>query len=129
LSLDTTELEIHGQERIIDRKRSGRAKNKPEPEWLLQADIYQLAVPLPHDWHVSVTTKMPKVQLPEDLASLRHEVQPRERVERMLVMLVRKLGWLYQTFGPDEPWPTQGTLHPWACGFCGYRDDCWAWKQ
>lgn len=118
-----------GQARIIDRKRSGRAKTKPEPEWLLQADIYQLAVPLPHDWHISVTTKTPKVQLPSDNALLSHAVAPRERTEKTMQMLVKKLGWLYQTFGPDDPWPAGGKLHPWSCSFCGYRPDCWAWAE
>src|SRR5262245_35882282 len=37
-----------GEERIIDRKRSGRSPGKrPSPEWLFQASIYQLATPLP----------------------------------------------------------------------------------
>jgi CRISPR/Cas system-associated exonuclease Cas4 (RecB family) len=129
IQLDTVTLETGGgNPRIIDRKRSGRAKNKPEPEWLLQAAIYQLAVPLPHEWHISVTTKTPKIQLPSDNALLRVEVENKERTEKMLQMLVKKLGWLYQTFGPDDPWPTGGKLHPWACGFCGYRPDCWGWK-
>jgi len=115
-------------EAIIDRKRAGRSKTSPEGEWLLQADIYQLADPLPHEWHISVTTKAPKLQLPQDTPSLRYQVQPRERVERMVSMLVRKIGWMYAQFGPNEPWPTTGKTHPWACGYCGYRDDCWGWK-
>jgi hypothetical protein len=119
-------VETGNGDRIIDRKRSGRAKTKPEAEWLLQADIYQLADPLPHDWHVSVTTKTPRVQTPVDNEKLTRAVQPRERVERQVSMLVQKLGWLYQTFGPDDAWPTTGTLHPWACSFCGFKPLCWA---
>ena len=112
---------------IIDRKRRARRSLKIEPEWSLQAEIYQLAEPLPHDWHLSVTTKTPQVVAFEP--ELRQELPPRARSERLLQQLVAKIGWLYQRFGPDEPWPTTGKMHPWACGYCGYRDRCWGWKE
>ena len=112
--------------RIIDRKRRARRTLKIEPEWSIQAEIYQLAVPAPHDWHLSVTTKTPQVVIFEP--ELTQELPPAERSERLLRQIVYKIGWLYQRFGPDEPWPTTGKLHPWACSYCGFRKDCWGWK-
>jgi hypothetical protein len=32
------------------------------------------------------------------------------------------------TLGPDEPWPTLGRFHDWACSYCGFRNDCPAWR-
>lgn len=111
---------------IIDRKRRARRTLKIEAEWSIQAEIYQLAVPLPHQWHLSVTTKTPQAVAFED--ELTQTLPPRERSERLLRQLVSKIGWLYQRFGPDEPWPTTGKLHPWACGYCGFREGCWGWQ-
>ena len=113
--------------RIIDRKRRSRKTLKIEPEWSIQAEIYQLAEPLPHEWHLSVTTKVP--QAVAFAPELIQPLPPRSRSELLLKQLVAKLGWLYRRFGPDEPWPSTGRLHPWACSYCGYRDDCWAWRM
>ena len=33
-----------------------------------------------------------------------------------------------EQYGPDEPWPTTGRFHTWACDYCGFRGDCPAWK-
>lgn len=124
------DLVAEGQEvvtrRIIDRKRRARRTLKIEPEWSIQAEIYQLAEPVPHEWHLSVTTKEPQAVF--GAPELVQRVPPQERSERLLRQLVAKLGWLYQRYGPDEPWPTSGKLHPWACGYCGYRDTCWGWQ-
>ncbi len=38
-----------------------------------------------------------------------------------------KIGFLYQRYGPDEPWPATGKAHTWACGYCGFKPDCWGW--
>lgn len=108
--------------RIIDRKRRARGTRKIEPEWWLQARVYQLARDLPHEWHISVDTSKPYVLSGEELT-----VQPKTRslTERMLHQVVAKIGFLYQRYGPDEPWPATGMMHPWACGYCGFRPDCW----
>lgn len=125
LDLDPGEAEL--TRRIIDRKRRARKTLKIEPEWSIQAEIYQLAEPLPHEWHLSVTTKIP--QAIAFAPELMQKLPPRMRSELLLQQLVAKLGWLYQRFGPDEPWTSTGRLHPWACSYCGYREDCWAWKE
>lgn len=109
---------------IIDRKRTGRGYNKVDPEWSLQAEVYQYVKPLPFEWHLSVTTKNPYCK-----TDLRQEPPPHDRVLMMLRQQVLRIGWLYQRFGPDEPWPATGKMHTWACSYCGYRDDCWGWKD
>lgn len=108
--------------RIIDRKRRARGSRKIEPEWALQARVYQLARDLPHEWHISVNTSKPYVLSGEELTL---PVRSSALTQRMLHQVVAKIGFLYQRYGPDEPWPATGTLHPWACGYCGFRADCW----
>lgn len=112
--------------RIIDRKRRARSTVKPEADWALQAEIYQLVEPLPFEWQISVTTKEPKVLYGDP--GLLQAVPRKARTERLVNQLVAKIGFLYMKYGPDEPWPATGKLHPWACGFCGFREDCWGWQ-
>jgi CRISPR/Cas system-associated exonuclease Cas4 (RecB family) len=112
---------------MIDRKRRGRASARPEPEWVIQAEIYQLARPLPHEWHISVTPSG-KILLPtggkDDLLTL--PVGSRWKAELLLTQIVGEVGYYYRRYGPDTPWPARGKLHPWACGYCGYKPTCWA---
>ncbi len=107
--------------RLIDRKRAGRSSKAPSPDWQLQAGIYQLAMPYRHDWHVSVTTAVPKYE------TLTMEVGNSLVTERVLRDAALKIGFLYQRYGPDEPWPATGKAHTWACGYCGFKPDCWGW--
>lgn len=114
---------------MVDRKGSTRARWKPEPEWVIQAEIYQLAEPVPHEWHVSVATQSPRVILPAKDNQLRLDVVPKQRAHKMLEQVVAEIGFYYIKYGPDEPWPAKGKLHPWACGYCGYRPTCWGWAE
>jgi len=111
--------------RMIDRKRRARSTRNIEPEWKMQAEIYQLAEPIPFDWHVTVDKKEPEVLWGEGMTQ---EVPPKARSERLLNQIVSQIGFYYTTYGPDQGWPVTGKLHPWSCGYCGYRDDCWGWK-
>lgn len=114
--------------RIIDRKTSKRPSNKPMPEWVIQAEVYQLAYPYEHEWHVTGLTSVPSIILPGPSNPLRIPVANAQTTTRFVEQVVAKIGWLYQRYGPDAPWPTTGKLHPWACGYCGFRDNCWGWK-
>lgn len=106
---------------IIDRKTSAKSKRGPEADWLVQAMIYQLVKPLPHEWHVSVKNQQPKVQVgPEFVAMPR----PEAMVRRWLTGQVQHVGYLYNRYGPDHPWPGDGLAHPWACSYCAYAPGC-----
>jgi len=116
--------------RIIDRKRRTRAKPTPDPEWVIQAEVYQLADPLPHEWHLSVTTKTPKICVPSEgfYPDLVLPVRDPVIAETQLMHIVAEIGFFMRRYGPDAPWPTRGKLHTWACNYCGYRPDCWGWR-
>lgn len=112
---------------IIDRKRRGSFNKKPEPEWVVQAEIYQLVKPLPHEWHITFT-KNGKIQMGGEAYTL--DPQPKWKSEKMLSHVIGEIGYYMQRYGPDENWPARGKLHTWACNYCAFRDDntCWAWK-
>lgn len=124
---DEWQTDYMGQ-RVIDRKRRSNAKKKPEPDWVMQNEIYQIVKPVPFDYHISVATKTPYCILPEQAPDLRVPVAPLERSTLLLKQIAAEIGFLYMRFGPDHPWPTKGKLHPWACGYCGFRKDCWGWQ-
>lgn len=119
---------LEGGDTIIERKRRGNAKRKPEPEWTLQGEIYQLAVERPYDFHITVATKKPYVLTPTTVDTLRVPVVPRARTEQTVAQIAAEIGFYYMRYGPDHPWPVKGKLHPWACNYCGYRKQCWGWK-
>lgn len=111
---------------IIDRKRA--ARRGVQAEWRLQADVYQLARPIPFSWHLSLHNNG-TIVTPQDDEVLVNPVAPPERTILFFEQIIAEIGHLYQRYGPDAPWPTKGKLHPFACGYCGYRDRCWGWAD
>src|SRR5215831_16727955 len=91
--------------RIIDRKRRGSFNKKPEPEWVVQGRIYQLAHEYPHDWHVTFT-RNGSIQMGGDAYTI--EPQPRWKSEKLLEHVIGEIGYYMQRFGPDENWPARG---------------------
>jgi PD-(D/E)XK nuclease superfamily len=120
-------------DRVIDIKTGKAARRQVKPEWRLQAGIYSCITGLPVDFHaVSASVANHKVTIltPLEAPELSVWIPPDAQVE--VERNVRSTAWLAQylmkTLGPDEPWPTDGTAHPWACSWCGYRSGCPAWK-
>jgi len=120
--------------KIIDRKTSGRTMKTPEPEWRVQAGIYMLHRWLPHEWHLSVKTKEPRIVTPASEEGLVLKPSPllKRQVTMQLRYLARQVAFCHVAYGPDQPWPG-AILHQWACGYCGFRDGgtepCAWWHQ
>lgn len=122
--------------RMIERKAQGRVVREPNPDWQFQRRVYQLAEEVPLEWQVSVRTKTPRIQMHGDLIGEKNPkpvqlVFPPDHLEstrRSVEQSVAYIAHLYQTYGPEEPWPAvAGITHPWACNFCGYRPQCTYW--
>lgn len=117
---------------MIDRKTVGRTSKTPALDWRMQAGIYQLEKGrwLPHEWHLSVKTKEPKIVTPnqEPGLVLKPSSLVRHQVTMQLEHVVKQIAWCYSTFGPDEAWPG-AILHDWRCNFCGWRDVCSWWNR
>lgn len=115
---------------IIERKRTMSSKSKPEPEWTMQGEVYQLFVPERYEFHISVFgVREPYVITPQTKETMQVALAPRKRSEMLVRLIADEIGFNYMRYGPDTPWPAKGKLHPWACGYCGFRPDCWGWKQ
>jgi hypothetical protein len=131
--IDLIATKEESKEYLIDRKRSGRMKYRPDPEWIIQAEVYQLVKHVPHAWHISV----PGGGGPQGSGGLLYEgnapeliMSPRNRkiAETQLEHLAGEIGYFFMRYGPDNPWPARGKMHVWACSYCGFRPDCWAWR-
>jgi hypothetical protein len=112
----------------IERKTAKRKESQPKPDWRVQGRLYQYVADLPVEWHISAKTKTPAVYTPREEPGL---VLPREAPEAaataaLVATTARSIVAMYETFGPDEPWPGALT-HPWACSWCGYRSSCRWW--
>lgn len=124
IDLLATDSTMESPDVIIDRKTTKKKKYRVEPEWNVQAEIYQLVEPVDHHWHVSSYQPGPLVQ-----TEFNAKPRPRQIAELTLDHVVGQIGYFYRRYGPDVPWPAHGKTHTWACGYCGYRPDCWAWRE
>jgi hypothetical protein len=119
-------------QQVIDLKTGKQARKKIKPHWRFQAGVYSTIAELPCDFHTCAATEKGKATITTPLESpeLSVYLPPVARAE--LMRTVRSMGWLanhlYTTLGPDHPWPTWGQQHDWACGWCGFRGGCPAWK-
>lgn len=117
-------IDVVAEECLLEIKTSGKSVTKPQSSWRLQALLYQAAKPgMRTDWHVLVKNKTPKLvhganlsQPYDEAASLRARDLAGRTLERIQT--------LYDTLGPDEAWPEEGILHPFACGYCSVKDEC-----
>lgn len=122
-------IDIQTGDRVIEGKTSAAKKSKPEPQWRLQAEMYQLESGLPVEWHVKTKTKTPGVYTAAEEQGL--WLAPSKlrqdatiiRVQRLTATLLSLLA----TYGPDEAWPTGAPDYGWACDYCGFRPTCFFW--
>jgi len=123
--IQTDMLGITVNDRIIDRKTVGRKEKEPKPDWLFQAAVYQLARPLPFEWHLTVKTKTPYVMAP---AFNPYPPVEGEKAVRMLQMTANRIAYNFHKYGPDNVWPGARYHHPWSCQYCGFRPTCSWWS-
>ena len=122
------------EHRVIDIKTSKRASKYLKPHWSTQAAIYGTITGKPVDFHVaSASEKEYRATVYTPLESSGLSVWlppggPREAVIENVQLLAGIAQYLMETRGPDQPWPTTGTQHDWACNWCGFRDACIAWR-
>jgi hypothetical protein len=113
---------------IVDRKRA--ANRSVHPDWRLANRVYSAAESLPAAWHIVTATKVPAVYTEKD-GDEYQEPWSEARAQKTIRMCGQIMGQIeacVQMFGPDNPWPTTGLSHTWACGKCAYRKGCPAWS-
>ena len=115
-------------EMLIEKKTSNRLNSKPNPEWVLQGRIYQLAEPNKAlAWHQSIKHDDPKkvrVFGFSDEMTVAADSTRAFRTSLMVSQAMAEVAHYWSTYGPDEMWPGKGQTHTWACSLCGWRDEC-----
>lgn len=113
-----------------EMKTAGRRESKPKPAWWMQAIVYAAENGKPVEFEVGVKNKTPVWINSSDAPALRVAPVASAVVERLVGSRLRQMHTYYLQYGAEQAWP-DATLHPWACGFCGFRSDCswWAWER
>jgi len=126
-------FDIERIETVIDLKSGKQPTRKPKEDWRIQAAVYGSARSKPVEFHsVSASaTGRPTVVTPLESEALL--LQPDAAERKQLIETLRALSALacfyMAEYGPDETWPTLGRFHTWACDYCGFRNDCPAWRE
>ena len=120
-------------DRVVDTKTGKKSVTKPKPDWHLAADIYSSNIGRTIEYQsISRVGKITTALESEELL-----ITPSQQRARNLIGTIQKMArqiqWMYDTYGPDEDWPTWGRYADWSmsvlpCNFCGYRKDCPAWQ-
>jgi hypothetical protein len=110
----------------VDLKFGGSAVGTPRKDWLLQADIYNLADDTPFEWHSCSwgnSRNGPKIFTPLNAPNLLIQSTPERKLatEHLVRALTRGISSYYYEFGPDDPWPGTGKTHTFACDYCAFH--------
>lgn len=108
---------------IIEFKTAARSVNKPTGVWKVQAWLYQAAYARDMRWMVLVKNKEPKLLHGHQLR-VAYDQETTRRALDLAASARKRIEQLYETIGPEQEWPLQGVLHPWACGMCAARAAC-----
>lgn len=117
----------------IDWKSGKQRTSKPKTSWLIQAAIYSFATSRPVEFHsvscslarhdVGIVTPLESEELLVDLS-----IAEVDALQTTIRGLVDEACYYMRRYGPDQPWPTRGRFHMFACDYCSFRDDCPAWS-
>lgn len=121
------------ERRCVDWKTGKRSQKKPKESWRIQAAVYGEATGRPVEFHSVTATERGAVTIVTPLESEQLLVNPTEREREVMRTSLRAIShtacMFMEIFGPDEPWPTHGRFHDWACDYCGFRPTCPAWEE
>jgi hypothetical protein len=125
-------VDIEEKDRIVERKTSKTKLSKPKPAWELQARLYNMAYQKPVEWQIITRQVTPQIVLADTEPALRLDHTDHDSTVLIVQQAAEMLQNFWLKYGPDHPWPTQGILHPFMCGYCfagpKYGNHCVAWK-
>lgn len=119
-------VDIVTPERIIDVKTTGYLNRnvKLNPEWRLQAHIYQLADPKPAEFHVLTRAKADPLIVPADKADKLYiaPVDPYKTASTIL-HTYNAIEDCVRRYGAEMEWPGN-PVHEWASKYCQVANCC-----
>ena len=120
---------------VIDEFKTAKAKtSSPKPNWKFQGRVYQILSRKPVIWTVTTKQKTPVNWTWDTCPELKMEPINPDITVRAIVQAAEMLNDFYARYGPNEPWPQTGLMHPWLCGYCSAgptnpQPRCPAWKK
>jgi PD-(D/E)XK nuclease superfamily protein len=126
-------FDVERDESVIDLKSGKQARKRPKEDWLIQSVVYGTERAKPVEFHTisaSPGTNKVTIYTPLESEALLVNPSPEERAQQIgTLRALSDMACHYMAiYGPDEPWPTLGRFHSWACDYCGFRKDCPAWR-
>lgn len=119
-------IDIETKSRLIDVKTTGYFKRNPElnPEWSLQARIYQAAVQKPAEFHILTNSDKFPIVTPSDSDDPLYLASPGKptKLFNFIQQVYDEMTHAWEKWG-DEPWPGVPT-HPWSYKYCGVENCC-----
>lgn len=113
-------VDIVCPDRIIDVKTTGYFSPRQvrlNPEWRLQAQIYQMHQQTPAEFHVITRAKTNPIAVPSSPSdALYVPVRDADSTKRYISQVYSLMNHCYDQWG-DDPWPG-GETHEWALKFC-----------
>lgn len=116
-------VDVEAEKQLVEIKTSSRKVTTPTGSWRVQAWLYQAAIPKPVEWHVLVKTKTPTLLTSAELA-VPYDPAVTAKAIGLASATLERIQRLYTERGPDQEWPVDGVLHPWACSLCDARPSC-----
>lgn len=117
--------------KLVERKTAKAKLSKPKPAWRFQARIYQLAADLPTEFHVVTKQATPQVVTADVSPDLFLPKGNADVTVRAIQQVAVRLNDYYARYGPDTPWPADGTFGDWTCDYCTWGPKmlgtCAAW--
>ena len=120
-------LDVETDQVIVDFKTARQLRRNVRPDWQLQGRLYSLAKTKPIDFHVLAHTGS-LTPLEEPSLSIVPTPAEAQATEVLVKATVERIERDYMTYGPDEHWPTYGSINEMynkpICSFCGWSDVC-----
>jgi hypothetical protein len=117
--------------RVIDTKTGKQSVSKMKPSWMLQSVIYSAATGFDVEYHSISRAARPKITTALEAPDLlvKPNLVQAINVFRTAKMVADTISHFYETYGPDETWPTFGRFADWSMSFspctnCGWRQVC-----
>lgn len=127
--------DVDTEKYLVDLKTGRRALSRPQESHRIQGVVYGKARGKGIEFQsVTISDKAehpkPKIvtALEEPELFFHPSHQEQAVMEKTLASLSEFACFLMAKYGPDEPWPTYGRFHSWACDYCGYLSTCPAWR-
>ena len=118
-------------DRVIDTKTGKTSVSKLKPSWMIQSTIYSAATGFDVEYHSISRAARPKIVTGLEAPGLimRPSLAQAINVFRTATMVAQTIEHFYNTYGPDETWPTFGRFADWSmtfspCTNCGWRKVC-----